>query len=454
MGKNKTNVEYIQELKEKRPDIEVLEEYINSRTAILHKCSCGNNWSVRPDCVLIGYNCMSCRINERRMPFEKADLFVKNLGYEIVDSENYKNTRVPVILKDSFGYYYKTNINNLHSRQTPNMVHKSNPFSIQNIKLFCKLYDKPFELVSDNYENAHKPLQWKCLKNNCGEIFKASWTSIRDNNCSCGICAGRQIAMSNCLAVKNPDLSSEWHPTKNGKLTPYDVTCGNGQKVWWICKNGHELKKSTNERSIFGCPYCSGRYSTPENNLLISNPKLCEEWDYIKNKNFPQEYAPNSNKKAWWICSKCNHSWQAVVGSRSRGNGCPCCAESKGEKRILQYLNNNYFVNINDIEYNQLRSKPDKCYIAQKIFEGLVGLGGKNLSYDFYLPAPYNLLIEYQGEQHEKYIKGLHQSKKKFEKQQEHDRRKREYALNNNIKLLEIWYWDFDNIETILQSRI
>lgn len=43
---------------------------------------------------------------------------------------------------------------------------------------------------------------------------------------------------------------------------------------------------------------------------------------------------------------------------------------------------------------------------------------------------------------------------KDSKKQQEHDRRKREYAKSHNIELLEIWYWDFDNIEEILDKRL
>ena len=40
-----------------------------------------------------------------------------------------------------------------------------------------------------------------------------------------------------------------------------------------------------------------------------------------------------------------------------------------------------------------------------------------------------------------------------FEYQQEHDRRKKEYAQKNNIKFLEIWYWDIDKIEEILNKE-
>jgi len=42
----------------------------------------------------------------------------------------------------------------------------------------------------------------------------------------------------------------------------------------------------------------------------------------------------------------------------------------------------------------------------------------------------------------------------RFKKQLEHDRRKREYAKKHNINLLEIWYWDFDNIEKILDREL
>lgn len=56
--------------------------------------------------------------------------------------------------------------------------------------------------------------------------------------------------------------------------------------------------------------------------------------------------------------------------------------------------------------------------------------------------------------QHEKYVKGFHKSKKDFEKQLEHDKRKKEYALLNGYNFLEIWYWDFDNIEEILLSSL
>ena len=36
------------------------------------------------------------------------------------------------------------------------------------------------------------------------------------------------------LAETHPDLAAQWHPTKNGELTPYDVTAGTDKSVWWL----------------------------------------------------------------------------------------------------------------------------------------------------------------------------------------------------------------------------
>jgi hypothetical protein len=42
------------------------------------------------------------------------------------------------------------------------------------------------------------------------------------------------------LAEKYPNLANEWHPTKNGELSPYDVTNGSNKKVWWKCAKGND----------------------------------------------------------------------------------------------------------------------------------------------------------------------------------------------------------------------
>lgn len=44
--------------------------------------------------------------------------------------------------------------------------------------------------------------------------------------------------------------------------------------------------------------------------------------------------------------------------------------------------------------------------------------------------------------------------KEKFISQIEHDKRKREYVKSHGYKFIEIWYYDFDNIEEILNKEL
>ena len=61
------------------------------------------------------------------------------------------------------------------------------------------------------------------------------------------------------LQVINPNLSEQWHPTKNGNLTPKDVAPRSRKKVWWRCKKGHSWKALVSNRTGLssGCPECA-----------------------------------------------------------------------------------------------------------------------------------------------------------------------------------------------------
>jgi len=388
--------------------------------------------------------------------YESICIFIKEKYNCIVVKVDIKNGRKYVTFYDNFGYYYISDIQLLKTNMNTKFVYANNPYSVQNIKLWCKLNNKPFELISNKFEGTDKKLKWKCLKEGCLEEFNMSWSCIINQEYNCPFCAGVKVGLSNCLATKNPNIAKEWHPTKNGDLTPYDVTCGSHKEVWWQCSvdSKHEWNISVKHRNINGCPYCSGFYPSENYNLLLNNPKLCEEWDYEKNIKSPKEYTPGSNQYAWWICKECGNEWEATIGNRNGicKSGCPECNKSKGEKKCKEVFIGKGFIEITQYDYDKLLDKNDNTYyIPQKTFDGLVGINNGLLSYDFYLPQ-YNLLIEYQGEFHDG--TAHQQSKEELIIQVEHDRRKRECALKNNIKLLEIWYWEKDNIEEILRSEL
>ena len=146
---------------------------------------------------------------------------------------------------------------------------------------------------------------------------------------------------SNSLQSRDPELSAEWHPTKNHDLQPLHVTPYSNKVVWWTCKNGHEWEAAINHRSNgSGCPYCANKkVLSGYNDLKTTFPELAAEWHPIKNGNKkPADALPYSNKKAWWICSN-GHEWEATIGSRSIGNGCPHCkGELGGKKRVANLV--------------------------------------------------------------------------------------------------------------------
>lgn len=76
-----------------------------------------------------------------------------------------------------------------------------------------------------------------------------------------------------------------------------------------------------------GCPYCTGRKASPEQNCLAKQfPMLAVEWDSEKNAPLtPQDVTPGSHKIVWWRCQN-GHSYRSAVKTRVQGSGCPYCA--------------------------------------------------------------------------------------------------------------------------------
>ena len=146
---------------------------------------------------------------------------------------------------------------------------------------------------------------------------------------------------NNSLSQCNPSLALEWHPIKNGKLTPEHVGPYSNKKVWWKCNRGHEWQSTIRHRNDGrGCPYCLGRRPVKgENDLATINPTLAKEWNYEKNHELlPSDVLPHSKKKVWWKCSVCQHEWQTSIYNRSRGTRCPVCAQNTKVQTQKQHM--------------------------------------------------------------------------------------------------------------------
>ena len=143
------------------------------------------------------------------------------------------------------------------------------------------------------------------------------------------------------LAAKHRALAREWHPTKNGDLTPRDIARASGKKVWWQCTHGHEWRAAVYSRTIGGngCPYCSGKRAAPETSLGTLYPSISGEWHPERNESLtPADVTRGSKRKVWWRCEH-GHEWQAPVHERTNGKGCPYCAHRRlGEDNTLAAL--------------------------------------------------------------------------------------------------------------------
>ena len=301
------------------------------------------------------------------------------------------------------------------------------------------------DLIKKNNKKINKiHPKWLC-KCDCGNKITVMGINLNNKNTrSCG-----------CLADKSLELTG----LKFGRLTVIERDYIKEKEIknkraYWKCEcECGNIVSTTSNKLISGHSQSCGCLRKENVSKALTKKAIAEngsfaEW-VIKNisKDFidsywsktnivsPYEIASMGNRfKVNIICDICREEYSVYPNHFiSHGSRCPNCSKSKGELKISEILNT----------YNI-------SYKSQQYFDGLIGVGNGLLSYDFYLPE-INLLIEFQGQFHDGTSKL--QTYEEYEKQQEHDRRKRQYAKDNNIKLLEIWYWDFDNIESILNKE-
>lgn len=97
--------------------------------------------------------------------------------------------------------------------------------------------NKAIDIYSVTKSSAKK-VWWICPDCNSEYDMPVEKRTTRKQNCP--YCSGVRVNHTNSLASLNPNLASQWHPTKNGKLTPHDKTRSSHLKVWWLGSCGHE----------------------------------------------------------------------------------------------------------------------------------------------------------------------------------------------------------------------
>lgn len=289
------------------------------------------------------------------------------------------------------------------------------------------------------YQGSHKKILTQC--NICTGIWEPTPTHLLTRDKNCPYCAGKKILVGfNDLKTKRPDLAIEWDYTRNGDLTPEDVTVGTNTRVWWICsKCGNPYDATVGNRSYgYGCPYCENlKIKAGFNDLATLNPCLVSEWNYNKNDILPTEVAPSAKRKVWWECEY-GHEWEASINSRSRGVGCPTCANEKSASylqiKVQTYISEKYKFKILHENDCTLDCRSPKTKKKLK-YDNEVIIGNKRL------------IIEVMGLQHyyanNTFHTKLAKSKNKtpnevLDELQWRDEYKKQYALNNGYYYIAI----------------
>ena len=326
--------------------------------------------------------------------------------------EDYKGVNVKIKHKCKYGHTYNQSpSHHLTGSGCPickiNNVKKSS----KKYKIECK--EKGLDLPIEDYINNSTKIRHKCKH---GHIYKQSPNS--------------HLRGRGCPICNNTKKSHEQY-LKECKEKGYDLPIegyiNNSTKIKHKCSKGHVYSQSPiHHLNGSGCPICKG------NKKKFSEKYLQECKD--KGYDLPIEDYLSSIVKVKHMCSK-GHIYKQKPYSHLEGYGCPICNESHGERFIRNYLDRKVIKYESQKKFKDLK---DKTY----------------LSYDFYLPKQ-KILIEYQGIQHYESI-DYFGSEESLNKQQYHDKLKREYAKNNGYKLLELHYSldTQEKVNTYLSRRI
>ena len=260
------------------------------------------------------------------------------------------------------------------------------------------------------------PAKWHC-KCQCGNECDVVGTALRSGNTkSCGCLQKDRAIESNIRRGKTVKIGDKF-----GSLTVLEI-----KPKRLICQCDCGTIKEYDKGHVV-----SGHTSTCGCHINLQNPQYINEvgntygWLTVI-----EDAGRTLDGKTLWRCQCiCGNEKIALGKSLRAGLVKSCgCMHSKGEAKIATLLDN-------------LQIK----YERQKAFNDLLSNNGWHLYFDFYLPI-YNIVIEYQGEQHYSYNNRGWNNLDNFEKTQSRDAAKRDYCKLNNIRLIEIPYLDFNKL--------
>ncbi len=95
---------------------------------------------------------------------------------------------------------------------------------------------------SDVTPGCHIEIWWRCEKSH-------EWRKQPHGRGECPYCSGKAVLKGyNDLASRDPDIASQWHPARNGDLSPENILHSSKDLFWWRCSNDHEWRSTIADR--------------------------------------------------------------------------------------------------------------------------------------------------------------------------------------------------------------
>jgi hypothetical protein len=386
--------------------------------------------------------CPECN-GTKKLTLEFCIEYAMQFNYKILSSE-YIDTNKKLVFqhccKDCDNYVFEMTFSHFHNQgnRCPKCAGVA-PLDID----YCKKYaqERGFEILDSEINGAKTKLKFKHVCKDCDfHITEMTWNQFHSGQkckkCSRKLSPSKNIINNLCEEKGYICLNPEIYKNQFTELTFQHKCCGTIFVNCWKHLNRSEICPVCRLTSISESRRKNVAFSGKD--LTITDPEICKEWS-SKNKLSPNLYTRGSGKKVYWKCKNGHEDYLCTVHNHVIGRGCPACNESRGEKEIAKYLDE-YSIDFKR-EYSFKDCKKDN----------------RPLEFDFYILEK-NILIEYQGEQHYKPVdfagRGIEWSNKEYLKNQIRDKIKKDYSNNNNIKLLEIPYWDFERISEILTQEL
>lgn len=295
------------------------------------------------------------------------------------------------------------------------------------IKRAKETHGDKYDYSKVEYTNTHTKVCIIC------PIHGEFWQKPAEHLCGkgCYACGGTKKLTTEEFIEKAKEI--------HGDRYIYDkvVYDGNKTKVCIICREHGEFWITPNNHlKGGGCGKCAD-IQNARRKIRKAKNKFIEDCTKIHNNKY--DYSKTIYKSADdyidIICPK-HGLFRQIAKVHKEGHGCPSCKRSLGEEKVSEFLNKNNFV------FLQQYNIPNEYTFCNR----------KTLRVDFFIPN-FNIIIEYNGLQHYTDI-DYFGGEKRFLEQKERDTSLRQYCKEHNIKLIEISYKDYDNIEDILKKKL